>query len=1248
MFGSFFNLNCYQSMKKYIHFFICFLLLLVSPLLLKAGKPPIYKWTANHFFEQKVFIENKGQYTIPNKAVSNDILFGAQQGGLSYYFTTTGIWIERYVPVKNNLASDNNAGQAKYKPIQYSYINVYHKIDFIGANSLPDISGNSEVNQYYNFKINGSVNVKAHAYNKITYTNLYPGIDMEFYFPKNKSGFEYDFIVHPGADISLIKIQYPFSKGVMLTVDGNMHIVSTFGEFIDHAPVASLQSNAQPVNCSFTLQNRTVQFKVANYNKNESLLIDPWTATPVFPGSVSDRAYDIDYDDAGNCYVYGGSGQYSEFPLYMIKYDSTGTLLWQTQIKDYYSQDWGTELYGDFVVIKNTQSVFVNQGVNIFSGAKVLKLDQAGAQVDSSTGDIAMNALWRIAYSAKYNELVGVGGNYPNYPSPTAMYIDTNLITETVVYVNNPPNPYEYMWGVTLDNSGNCYMAISGRSTTDTTGDDLFKVPMPALSPNTWEVNDGYELTGIGDPQYIAHNNGNGINGITATGSDVYTCDSYTLKKWSGVNGTLVKSVAVTPITAQYIYWSGLVSDSCGNIFVGCHDTIKHYDTSLNLLNYFIAPDTVYGLALGNHHLYACGADFVTAYKLTGHLINTINNTDSDTTLHYKICLGNYIGLKAGGANTYSWSPSYGLNATTGDSVTAAPSLTTTYTVICTNSLNCPTSGNDTFHVVVTVDTLPLPKITVVPTSATICFGKSISLTASGVTNYIWNPILGLNNSTAGTVIASPAISTTYIVKGIDNNGCFDIGQSVIIVDTLPQVSVYSSSFYICIGQPDTLLASGQPSYQWSPSIGLNSTTGDSVIASPTISTLYQVNVTGHNGCRDSAQVEVYVEPKPDVIISPSSPSVCPGDSITLALSGGRTYQWNPTIGLDSIATDTVIASPSNSTTYTIIATGRFGCLDTVQTVVTVGLPKVIISPATPAFCFGQSISLSATGANTYQWSPSTGLNDTIGDSIIANPTITTTYTIIGKNGCSDTVTTVVTVDSIPYVTIPGGSFSICLGQSTPLQAAGANTYQWSPSNSLNTTTGDTVTATPTVATTYTVIGTDGNGCSSSATATIGITLPPNVPSITINHDTLTSSATSHLQWYRNDSAINGATTATYIAKINGWYEVLVVNPANGCSSASDSVYVNLTGIGQLNLLNYVRVFPNPFSSEVFINISSSIDNVEDWSLDITDVLGRTIYAKTSLNHDNIIDLTKMPTGMYFVTINTKTSKAIFPIVRQE
>ena len=896
-------------MKKPVHFLICLCILFTSPLFLKAGKPPVTKWMVNNPFEQKVFIENKGQYSLPNNVTTEHIVFGSRKDGLSYYFTASGIYIEH--DVQNSL-SDKNA-----------YTSQLHQIDFIGANSLTEIIGAQEVKQHYNFKLKGATTITANAFEKIIYKNLYPGIDMEFYFPENKTGFEYSFIVHAGGDVSKIQMQYPLSDGLQLNTKGNITIPSAFGSFVDHAPIAT-QTTTQ-INCSFNLQNGVVQFKAGSYDKTQDMIIDPWTEVPQFQGSQSGRLYDLDWDNAGNCYVYGGSEHYAPYPFLLSKYDNTGQLLWTTATDDF--------LYGGFAVDRRTQSVYVTQGAYAGNGAEIYKLNQAGSIIDTSTGSLYLIAIIRIAFSSKYNELVGAGGSYPSGPAATAMYIDTNLTTLTPVYVLNPANPYHYMWGLTLDNYGNCYMATDYFwQDTSSFNNQMFKLPMPSLSPNTWEVRDGYQIS-LFQPQYIdPHNNGEGLNGITVSDTTLYIYDSYTLKKWGTTNGNLIATLNIDGDTTLYSYWGGLTSDNCNDIFLGSHDTIKQYNSSLALVTNIVEPDSIYDLKLGNNNiLYVCGAQFVAAIQL--------------------------------------------------------------------------------------------------------------------------NPLI-----------------TTVVL--------------------------------------------------------------------------------------DSAKL-------------------CAGDSATL-------------------------------------------------------IP---------------------TGAITYSWFPPTGLSSTNGDTVIAKPSVTTTYSIVGIGlvGCPDTVHTIVKVDSVPIVSISSAS-AVCLGQSISLLASGASTYQWSPSNELNTTAGDSVIASPSITTTYSVTGFTSDGCMATATTVINVFAASNKPTFTHSGDTLISSAKLHNQWYRNDTLLIGDTSQDLIISVLGEYWVAVNNVANGCSTSSDSIKItSLSGLEQLSSINQqLSIYPNPFSNEVFIKINSSAQDIQDWGLQITDVLGRSVFNQSSLGYNNVIDLGKIISGMYFITIINKIGRVVFPLVKQE
>jgi len=232
----------------------------------------------------------------------------------------------------------------------------------------------------------------------------------------------------------------------------------------------------------------------------------------------------------------------------------------------------------------------------------------------------------------------------------------------------------------------------------------------------------------------------------------------------------------------------------------------------------------------------------------------------------------------------------------------------------------------------------------------------------------------------------------------------------------------------------------------------------------------------------------------PVVTLSPTAATICSGSSTSLTASGYSSYTWCPSTGLSATTGSSVTASPSASTTYTVFAiqTSKYHCALTAGSVGGVMVnttPTVTISPSTSAICVGNSASLTASGASTYSWSPSTGLNTTTGTTVSANPTSSITYTVTGtgSNGCTSVQTVVVTVNPLPTLTVTPSSASICLNTSTILTVGGANTYIWSPSSGLTTTTGSSIFARPLSTVTYTVVGTDNNGCTNTNTQTISV-----------------------------------------------------------------------------------------------------------------------------------------------------------------
>jgi gliding motility-associated-like protein len=469
------------------------------------------------------------------------------------------------------------------------------------------------------------------------------------------------------------------------------------------------------------------------------------------------------------------------------------------------------------------------------------------------------------------------------------------------------------------------------------------------------------------------------------------------------------------------------------------------------------------------------------------------------------ICIGSATTLNASGSSSYSWSPSTGLSCTACTSPTANPTVTTTYVVTGTDSNACVNSDS----VIVKVNPLP----NVVAPDKTICIGSSTTLNATGASTYSWSPSTGLSCTACASPNANPTVTTTYIVTGTDSNGC--VNRDTVIVKVNPLPNVVAPDKTICIGSATSLNASGASSYSWSPSTGLSCTACPSPTANPTATTTYIVTGTDSNGCVNRDTVNVKVNPLPNVVAPDKT--ICIGSSTTLNATGASSYSWSPSTGLSCTACASPNANPTVTTTYIVTGTDTNGCVNRDTVIVKINpLPNVVAPDKT--ICIGSTTTLNASGANTYSWSPSTGLSCTACASPNANPTVTTTYIVTGtdSNGCVNRDTVIVKINPLPNVVTPDKT--ICIGSATSLNASGASSYSWSPSTGLSCTACASPTANPTVTTTYVVIGTDTNACVNRDTVIVKVNP---LPTINTSNKTICLNDTVAL-------AATGATTYTW------------------------------------------------------------------------------------------------------------------------
>ncbi|MCL4857661.1 MAG: gliding motility-associated C-terminal domain-containing protein, partial [Flavobacteriales bacterium] len=211
-------------------------------------------------------------------------------------------------------------------------------------------------------------------------------------------------------------------------------------------------------------------------------------------------------------------------------------------------------------------------------------------------------------------------------------------------------------------------------------------------------------------------------------------------------------------------------------------------------------------------------------------------------------------------------------------------------------------------------------------------------------------------------------------------------------------------------------------------------------VVSPTIFTTYTVVGTDVNGCSNSASVDVAINPLPIIVLSPDT-SVCLGDTLNLRGISNLTYVWDNGIGAG--ANHDVF--PTVNTTYTAIGTDANGCSNSDQVNVTIlSLPNVVASASSSTICSGNSVNLSASGANIYSWDNGLSLNPSINPNVTATPTITTTYTVTAANtnGCINTSQVTVTVISCvpPVVNLSASDTTVCINNCISFTDLSANT----------------------------------------------------------------------------------------------------------------------------------------------------------------------------------------------------------------
>jgi len=1107
------------------------------------------------------FIENKGQIYDQGYHPNPAVLYLLNRPGMNIQLRKTGFSYDTYVAKsivrspKSIVSGLKTQGHGLMTKDSLLTTYEFHRVDVDLSNANPDVQVKAEEPfsdyfNYYNSITGGQGVIGVHHYKKVTYQNIYNNIDLVFSIEKGKP--EYDFIIHPGGKVQDIVMQYKGMDDLQQSGLAELSIEVKHGlsasladRFTDAIPMSYERETNTKVNVAYCLKtcsdypfrpfsdserglNQEVTFTATAYNPNHTLIIDPvptllWST--YYGGSGVDEGFGIAVDAGNNILVTGRTLTSGSAPnaiatagcwqttfgggkdAFIGKFNSGGILQWGT----YYGGGgddvgWGITVAADSIYV--TGNTFSTNAIATAGSWQTIN-DWGGSVAFVAKFNTNGTLLWGTYYG---------GGTSPSITYGHAIVVDAvgNVFATgyTMTGANGitagcwqptfgggaydafiakfNTNGTQLLWGTYYGGTGNddgYGIAVDAAGNVYVTGDTPSPTTTAIASSGCWQA-----AFGGGDDAFLAEFNTNGVRQwgtyYGGTGSDAGYGIAVDADNTILVSGYTFSTNAIATAGS----WQVTEADGGANddVFVA---KFNNSGTQLLWGTYYggIGGDGSYGMALD-----AGGNVLVTG--VTGST-NAIASSGAWQSAFGKGTEDAFVAKFNPGGTQLLWGTYYGGSGSQLGYAIAADACSNILVTGYTNSTNViassgawqPVYGGGTQDAFVAKFAPFGVSISGSNSSGVICSGNSYTLTASGATNYTWN-----NGATGSVITLVPGLTTSYTVSGNIGTCSIVTATYTITVNPLPTITM-SPSATVCSGQSVALSAfgGGSGNYTWQPSAYLSATTGATNTASPPAET-YTFTVTGSGASGCSRMVSILVNATPTLQVT-SPTTICSGSQPYLSVIGAGSYLWIPSATLNSPNVSIVTASPTVSTTYTVIGTGSGGCTSMLSTNIGVYvLPTLSVSP-NATFCAGASTVLSASGSASldYVWSPAAALNVSTGFVVTANPTISTTYTLAATdaNACTNTMTVFVQVNATP-VADAGFPQEICQGNPAALSASGGGSYVWSPADYLNSDTGANVMANPTVFGVYgyTVVVTGVNDCSAVGTVTVTV-----VSSLTAN-----------------------------------------------------------------------------------------------------------------------------------------------------
>ena len=858
---------------------------------------------------QKInFQENLGQISDQNNKPRQDVLFSGTDGQLAFHLRKNGVsyqqskvdrWAEEIDPITNK--KNKIAEQIIIYRLDVNWLNSNANVV---TEKLDPLSGYS--NYYYEVCPNGVTKVK--SYNEVIYRNIYNGIDLKWY---QKDGhLKYDYIVSAGADHHNIKLEFSGANKISINKSGELIIQTPLGKIIEQTPLVI--QNGKKLQASWQINDNVVSFKIAKYDNSLPMLIDPGV-----------RAWGTYYGGIGSGEIGAASANDATGNVYLVGYTDSNN---------------GTSI----ATVGSHQSIY-SGGIN---DAYVAKFDSLGVRQ------------WGTYY----------GGGAREAASCCATDAFGNI----------------YMGGFSLGSAPNVIATITGHQNTNGGGWDGFLVKFNSAGVRQWGTFYGgtgpeFAQSCATDPSgnvYLAGKTDSNFGTVIATSAahqSVFggTTDAFLAKfnsagirQWSTYYGGAGVDNAFGCCTDanNNVYLTGSTDCNIINVIstAGCHQVIHGgfaEDAFLVKFNSSGARQwgTYYG-GTGNETGYNCVTDASLNVYLVGKTEST-NGTSIATIGSHQPTYGGgpmdaFI-VKLNNSGVRQWASYYG---GAGDETGYCCSI--------------HSSGD----VYIAGHTSSIAANTVIATTNSHQNGYGGGMTDGFIAQFTnagvrqWGSFYGQTGDDYIYGCSTDSFYNLYFAGATDTNTGFGIatmfghqsifgggaadGYLVRFYDCAtppdPINTTSAQNLIGCVGNSNTLTASGSGTLSWYPTLSATTSIGTgtnfvtAILSAGTYTYYVEAKTCAQSANRTLITVTVNAVPSLTLNSVTTSSAICAGQAATLIASGANTYTWNT--GLNG---NVAIVFPTATTIYTATGTNTFGCLgsNTIAINVQVSSPVSLTAP---------------------------------------------------------------------------------------------------------------------------------------------------------------------------------------------------------------------------------------------------------------------------------------------------------------